>query len=69
MATLVARGTPGRASLSRPLIRLGALAASVVLFVASQLRVWRTVRRNRCELQRLSDRMLADLGLSRSDIT
>ena len=68
MATWVVRGTPVRASLSQPLIRIGALGTVVGLFVAGHVRIWRKVRRNRRELQRLSDRMLEDLGLSRSDI-
>ena len=68
MAALVLRGTPVSALLSRPLIRLGALAAFAALFVAGEVRVWWKVRRNRRELQRLSDHMLSDLDLNRSDI-
>ena len=68
MATFVMRGTSVRASISRPQTRLGALAAFVGLFVTDQVRMRMKVRRDRHQLQALSDHMLADIGLSRSDI-
>ena len=68
MSTLVMQGTSVRASISRPQTRLGALAAFVGLFVADQVRMRMKVRRDRHHLQALSDHMLADLGLRRSDI-
>jgi len=63
MTTFVDRN----ASASRSPIRLGTLASVADLplgFVRTRMRV----RRDRRHLAGLSDRMLADLGLSRSDI-
>ena len=68
MSTFVMQGTSVRASISRPQTRLGALAAFVGLFVADQVRMRMKVRRDYRQLQALSDHMLTDLGLSRSDI-
>ena len=68
MATFVVRGTPVGASISRSLIYAGTLVSFVGLYVAAQVGARRKVRKDRCQLGRLSDRMLADLGLSRSDI-
>ena len=49
-------------------IRIGAFGTVVGLFVAGQVRLRRKARRNRRELQCLSDYMLEDVGLSRSEI-
>ena len=67
MATFVDRNAPVHASLSRPPIRLGAWACVADLplgFVRTRMRL----RRDRRQLTAFSDRLLADLGLSRSDI-
>ena len=64
MAAFVVQGTPLPAPLARPQSHLGGLTA----FVARHVRAGLKVRKDRHQLHGLSDRMLADLGLSRSDI-
>jgi uncharacterized protein YjiS (DUF1127 family) len=67
MAPFFGQNAPVHALISRPPIGLGALASVADLptgFVRTRMRM----RRDRRQLAGLSERMLADLGLSRFDI-
>ena len=68
MTAFIIQGTPDPASVARPQIYLSKLAGFVGQFVARQVGLRMKIRKDRRHLQHLSDHMLADLGLSRSDI-